>query len=259
MSLHHLYLHVHVDSARALARVCRIDDWVRDIWIRMDESKSCHTKMSHVWYECSSTRICMSHITHEGVMSHVHVSYHMWVRDIWIRMDGFMSRADSAILLALFDMSHVTFEHVISWYRCEGVMTCTNEPCHVLSALSLALIVTGGVSHINVPCHMWMCRVTCECVMSFVNASCHMWMCHVTCECVMPRALCTCAWYGVATTCRLLKIIGLFCRISPLLQGSFSKETYNFKEPTNLSLPICLSQESCHVWVMSQMNESCHV
>ena len=35
-----------------------------------------------------------------------------------------------------------------------------------------------------------------------------------------------------------LKIIGLFCRISPLLQGSFAKETYNFKEPTNRSHPI---------------------
>jgi len=44
--------------------------------------------------------------------------------------------------------------------------------------------------------------------------------------------------YGVATISRLLKIIGLFCRISSLLQGSFAKETYNFKEPTNRSHPI---------------------
>ena len=29
------------------------------------------------------------------------------------------------------------------------------------------------------------------------------------------------------------KIIGLFCRIWSLLQGSFAKETYNLKEPTN--------------------------
>jgi len=27
------------------------------------------------------------------------------------------------------------------------------------------------------------------------------------------------------------KIIGLFCRISSLLQGSFAKETYNLEEP----------------------------
>ena len=44
--------------------------------------------------------------------------------------------------------------------------------------------------------------------------------------------------YGVATISRLLKIIGLFCRIASLLQGSFAKETYNFKEPTNRSHPI---------------------
>ena len=41
------------------------------------------------------------------------------------------------------------------------------------------------------------------------------------------------ACYGVATISRLLKIIGLFCRIQSLLQGSFAKETYHCKEPTN--------------------------
>jgi len=44
--------------------------------------------------------------------------------------------------------------------------------------------------------------------------------------------------YGVATISRLLKIIGLFCRIQFLLQGSFAKETYNFREATNRSHPI---------------------
>jgi len=41
--------------------------------------------------------------------------------------------------------------------------------------------------------------------------------------------------YGVATISRLLQIIGLFCRITSLLLGSFAKETYHFKEPTQLS------------------------
>jgi len=36
--------------------------------------------------------------------------------------------------------------------------------------------------------------------------------------------------YGVATISRLLKITGLFCRLSSLLQGSFAKETCNFKD-----------------------------
>jgi len=46
--------------------------------------------------------------------------------------------------------------------------------------------------------------------------------------------------YGVATISRLLKIIGLFCRISSLCNGSFAKEICNFKEPTNRSHPIHL-------------------
>ena len=36
---------------------------------------------------------------------------------------------------------------------------------------------------------------------------------------------------------RFLEIIGLFCRILSLFQGSFAKETYHFKEPTNFSHP----------------------
>ena len=46
------------------------------------------------------------------------------------------------------------------------------------------------------------------------------------------------AAYGVAMTSRLLKITGLFCRKSSLLQGSFAKETCDFKEPTSHSHPI---------------------
>jgi len=41
---------------------------------------------------------------------------------------------------------------------------------------------------------------------------------------------------------RLLKIISLFCKVQSLLQGSFAKETYIFKEPTSRSHPIL-----CHL------------
>ena len=37
------------------------------------------------------------------------------------------------------------------------------------------------------------------------------------------------------------KIIGLFCRISSLLYGSFAKETYNFIDPTKRSHPMYVS------------------
>ena len=50
----------------------------------------------------------------------------------------------------------------------------------------------------------------------------------------------------MATVSKLLKIIGLFCRISSLLEGSFAKETYNFKAHTNRSQPI-VSDVKCDI------------
>jgi len=44
--------------------------------------------------------------------------------------------------------------------------------------------------------------------------------------------------YGVATISRLLQNIGLFCKRALPKRPIFSKETYNFKEPTNRSHPI---------------------
>ena len=55
------------------------------------------------------------------------------------------------------------------------------------------------------------------------------------------------SWYRVATISRFLKMIGLFCKISSLLWGSFAKETYNFKEPTNRSHPITDVRHQCIV------------
>ena len=59
--------------------------------------------------------------------------------------------------------------------------------------------------------------------------------------------------YGVATMSRLLKVIGLFCRISSLLQGCFAKETYNFKAPTHRDHPIwrraCIQLGSTYIYV----------
>jgi len=60
--------------------------------------------------------------------------------------------------------------------------------------------------------------------------------CALLCVCECACGSCC----GVATISRLLKIIGLFYRIQSLLQGSFAKEVYNFKEPTNRSHPMSL-------------------
>ena len=40
--------------------------------------------------------------------------------------------------------------------------------------------------------------------------------------------------YDHTNSSKLLKMIGLFCRIQSLLQGSFTKETYHFQEPTTI-------------------------
>ena len=76
----------------------------------------------------------------------------------------------------------------------------------------------------------------------------HMCMSHVTNACVM--------WYGVATTSRLLKMIGLFCKRALLKKRYSAKETYHFKTPTHRSHPIC--EEVTYEWVMAQSNASCH-
>ena len=44
--------------------------------------------------------------------------------------------------------------------------------------------------------------------------------------------------YGVATISRLLKIIGLFCKIALQKRLSSAKKTYHFKEPTSRNRPI---------------------
>ena len=50
--------------------------------------------------------------------------------------------------------------------------------------------------------------------------------------------------YGVASISRFLKVVGLFCRIQSLLQGSFAKETGNCKEATNRRHSIHSAQTS---------------
>ena len=42
----------------------------------------------------------------------------------------------------------------------------------------------------------------------------------------------------MVTISRLVKITGLFGEYRSLLQGSFAKETYTFKEPTHRSHPV---------------------
>jgi len=54
----------------------------------------------------------------------------------------------------------------------------------------------------------------------------------------------------ICTISRLLIIIGLFCRIWSLLQGSFAKETYNFKEPVcGVDLRVYILSSACSIYM----------
>jgi len=64
-------------------------------------------------------------------------------------------------------------------------------------------------------------KVLCKQVYAFV------YICKLRYVC--KRYVCKVYIYGVAATSRLLKFVGLFCRISSLLYVSFAKETYNFR------------------------------
>ena len=58
-------------------------------------------------------------------------------------------------------------------------------------------------------------------------------------QCVAKRS-------RVATVSKNDQIIGLFCRISSLLYGSFAKETCNFVDPTNRSHLISRTKHEIH-------------
>ena len=97
--------------------------------------------------------------------------------------------------------------------------------------------------------YMYMCRYICNvyiCVYRYINIYIHIYMYIISYIYVMythvnihlQNRSCHSFMYGVATVSRIDKIIGLFCRILSLLQGSFAKETYDFIDPTNRSHPI---------------------
>jgi len=105
----------------------------------------------------------------------------------------------------------------------------------------------------------------CTCAMTH---SCLPWIIHIRHDsfiCTMPhlcvtwlrlvrwavscaKVLYTCVYvYGVAAISRLLKIMGLFCRLSGFYRALLQKKTYNLKEPTNCSHPISIMYR--RVWI----------
>jgi len=80
--------------------------------------------------------------------------------------------------------------------------------------------------HTRDPC---VCVCVCVCVC----------ICVIRMICVSVSVSLGYTTYGVATTSRLLKIISLFCKRALQKRLYSAKETYNLKEPTKDSHPIC--------------------
>ena len=66
------------------------------------------------------------------------------------------------------------------------------------------------------------------------------WLTFVSTQIMASKDAGRCDLYGVATIRRLLKVIGLFCKRALQKRIYSVKETYNFKEPTSRSHPICV-------------------
>jgi len=143
-------------------------------------NESCHISERVMSQTVDSSRIWMSHVTYEWVMS--------------TAVDLLLSSAASAICahtLATFvdDARHVC-ECVMShmWMR---HVTYVNASCH--KRIRLAPVFCrrdpwmSHVTHVNEPCHRWMSHVTNKWVKFQMHESRHIWMSHVTHEWVMSK------------------------------------------------------------------------
>ena len=65
--------------------------------------------------------------------------------------------------------------------------------------------------------------------------------------------------YGVATIGRLFKIIGFFCKRALEKRLYSAKDTYNFKEPTNLRHPMAIQRASNRCQPMSYISTQSHM
>jgi len=148
----------------------------------------------------------------------------------------------------------MTLRHHVLWPQQEPRRSCSHG-----WVMAHALVTYEWVtSRMNESCHTWMSHATHEWVMPHMNESCHTWMslvthgtyASVTHEWVMSRMI---SWaqqeHAVVPESRRMWIGHAWmshvtlpwaqqqrtARIFSLLQRSFAKETYHFKEHTHRS------------------------
>ena len=190
---------------------------VRHVWHMTSQCvRSCH-----VWHI-----ICVMQCPHP-ICVYIYRSCHVWhimcvmryLHTICVYTKFSVSFAEYSLFYrALLQTRSIIFNVC---YAMSPLKWChVMSPCHVCDALSCVWCNVMRVMQCHVCAAMscvW-CNVT--------------WCPHI--KCVMH---CPFTCIGRQRFNRLLKIIGIFCRILSLWWGSFANKTCNFKEPTHRSQP----------------------
>ena len=167
---------------------------------------------------------------------------------------------DSFMCDTLCDMTRSYVTPYVTWHiDMEHGSFKRNSNVRYGSCTVACPFLPGRNSKSSTHCVTWIvCRRSCLIEMTDSNVT---WFIHF--KSFVPL-------YGVATTSRLLEMIGLFCKRALWKRLYSAKETYTFKEPTNRShctAPHHYMNEPCHTWmshvayewVMSHINEACHI
>jgi len=128
-------------------------------------------RISHIHASCPISR---SHFHHEGVMSHMNKSCHLWMRTVTHQWRISNINASCPIWRS----------HVPNW----RVMSHMNRSCHIwMSFVTYDTVLTltndaaivWVMSHTNGSCHTWTHYVPYQGVMSHMKESWHIWMGHI--------------------------------------------------------------------------------
>ena len=165
-------------------------------------SVTSHMNESYCAYSYLAARlIWMSHITHEGVVSHMSESCHTWLSHVTYKcilliwMSNITHMVPSGVIsVSIFDLFH----HV----ACMWVVSRMNESVQIkMSHVPYEWIMSHiyVYVHISKSCPMWLNHIahgfhhiTYEWVMSHMNESCPIWMGHVPYEWVVSHILKSC-------------------------------------------------------------------
>ena len=201
----------------------------------------CNT-LQHTATHCNKAQVCAMRDTAESVMWHSvlsHVTQKNWTCHVeeWV-----MCRKEVDYVCRKDDVCPTCdTEEWVTWHRVMSQVTQKDSSCHteewnMCQKDSITLHRTA--THCNIELNVTQRNEIC------VRKRFNLFV--STIICVLRVWTISIFWrinrcfrrYGVAMICRLLKIIGLFCKRALQKRLHSAKETYNLKEPTNRSHPI---------------------